>query len=119
MNSLKFIKAALSLLALSATLIGCGGGGSGSPSLGPDVVQVTTLKVVVQDEARSPISAARVRVGGADLNTDAAGQVNVVLANSATETVALVTKSGFATNAKTAVIYAGKATELSVTLFAH
>lgn len=118
MKFLTFVKTGLSMAALIATLAGCGGGGGGGSST-PIPETPTTLKVVVQNEAGSPVASARVRIGSSDLSTDANGAASVTLPSSTTETIALVTKNGFATNAKTAVIYAGNATELRVTLFAH
>jgi hypothetical protein len=118
MKLLTLVKTGVSMAALIATLAGCGGGGGGGSSV-PTPETPTTLKVVVLNEAGSPVAAARVRVGSSDLNTDASGAASVTLPSSTTETIALVTKNGFATNAKTAVIYAGNATELRVTLFAH
>lgn len=111
------IKTGLCAIAFLATLSGCGGGSVSSTAL-PEVT-ATTLKIVVQDEMAGPVAAARIRIAGADLTTDASGAVTATLPNSDTATVALITKSGFATNAKTAVIYGGKASELRVTLFAH
>lgn len=118
MKSMTFMKTRLSLIALIATLAGCGGGGSSSTTAQSDAT-ATTLKIVVQDETASPVASARVRVAGADITTDASGAVTTTLPNSDTTTVALITKAGFALNAKTAVIYSGKASELRVTLFAH
>lgn len=112
------IKTGLCAIAFLAALSGCGGGGSSSSTALPEAV-ATTLKVVVQDEMASPVAAARIRIAGADVTTDATGAVTATLPNSDTATVVLITKSGFATNAKTAVIYSGKASELRVTLFAH
>ena len=77
------------------------------------------LKLVVQDEAGAPVSAARVRVAGVDLSTDATGQVSTTLPDSTTETLALISKNGYATNAKTAAILSGQTSELRVILFPH
>lgn len=118
MKPLNWIKTSLCIIATIAVLSACGGGGGGS-SLTPPQATTTSLKIVVQNEARSPVSAARVRIAGADMTTDATGAVTTTLPNSDTETVALITKAGFATNAKTAVVYSGKASELQVTLFTH
>lgn len=116
MKLLNWIKTSLCVIATIAVLSACGGGGSSSTT--PDAT-TTSLKIVVQNEAGSPVSAARVRVAGADMTTDATGAVSTTLPNSDTETVALITKAGFATNAKTAVVFSGKASELQVTLFEH
>ena len=117
MGFLKFTKTALSLIALSATLIGCGGGGSSTTT--EPKPQATMLKLVVQDAAGAPIPAARIRVAGVDLSTDAAGQVSTTLPDNTTETLALITKNGFATNAKTAAIVPRQTSELRVILFPH
>jgi hypothetical protein len=112
------IKTGLSAIAFLIGLSGCGGGGSSSNANGPEVAQ-TTLKIVVQDEAAAPVATARVRIAGADLTTDASGAATAILPNNDTTEIALVTKAGYATNAKTAVVYSGKASELRVTLFPH
>ncbi len=127
MKRLAMIKTGFFAAMLIAALAGCGGGGGGSSTTTPPntttptptTVETTTLKVLVKDEAGSAVVAARVRVAGADLTTDATGAVSTTLPNSDTETVALITKAGFATNAKSAIVYSGKATELQVTVFAH
>jgi hypothetical protein len=115
MKFLKFLKTTMTPILLAATLAGCGG----NSTSGLTPVQATMLQLVVQDEAGSPVQAARIRVAGVDLSTDATGQVSTTLPDNTTETIAVITKVGFATNAKTATFFSGKTSELRVILFAH
>jgi hypothetical protein len=118
MKSTTLVKTWICAMAVFGVLSGCGGGGS-DPSTAQPEAEATMLKIVVKDEAASPVAAARVRVAGFDLTTDATGAVSTTLPDTTTETVALISKSGFATNAKTALLSAGKTSELQITLFAH
>jgi hypothetical protein len=111
---------ASSLAAATATLlVACGGGGGGTPEASPKPAPAaTTISGTVQSDAGQPVTGASVQAAGKTATTGADGRFSFDVAASETNTVVLVKKTGFATNAKDAPVAAGNTTDITIKLFA-
>jgi hypothetical protein len=121
LGTVRRLARASSLAAVAATLlVACGGGGGSSPDSGPatPAPAATTISGTVQSDAGQPVTGASVQAAGKTATTGADGRFSFDVAATETNTVVLVKKTGFATNAKDAPVAAGNTTDITIKLFA-
>ena len=116
--SIRRLARASSLAVAAATLMvaACGGGGDGPAT--PAAPVATTISGKVQSSAGQPVAGASVQVAGQKATTGADGRFSFDVAATEPNTVVLVKKTGFATNAKDAPVAAGNTTDITILLFA-
>ena len=119
--SIRRLARASSLAVAAATMMlaACGGGGGGGGSTATSAAPVvTTISGTVQSSAGQPVAGASVRVAGQKATTGADGRFSFGVAATEPNTVVLVNKPGFATNAKDAPVASGNTTDITIRLFA-
>ena len=111
---------ASSLAVAAATLMvaACGGGGGGDSTATPAAPVATTISGKVQSSPGQPVAGASVQVAGQKATTGVDGRFSFDVAATEPNTVVLVKKTGFATNAKDAPVAAGNTTDITIQLFA-
>jgi hypothetical protein len=109
-----------SSLAAAATLavVACGGGGGSDSSSATPAPAATTISGKVQSAAGQPVTGASVQAAGQKATTGADGRFSFDVAATETNTVVLVKKTGFASNAKDAPVAASSTTDITIKLFA-
>ena len=120
LGSIRRLARASSLVAATATLMlaACGGGGGSGNTATPASPVATTIAGTVQSSAGQPVAGALVQAAGQKATTGADGRFSFDVAALETNTVVLVKKSGFATNAKDAPVATGTTTDITIRLFA-
>lgn len=118
--SIRRLARASSLAVAAATLMvaACGGGGGGDSTATPVTPVATTISGKVQSSAGQPVAGASVQAAGQNATTGADGRFSFDVAAGEPNTVVLVKKTGFATNAKDAPVAAGNTTDITIRLFA-
>jgi hypothetical protein len=119
-DSIRWLARASSLAAGAATLVlaACGGGGGSDSSPTTPTPVAATISGTVQSTTGQPVAGASVQAAGQKATTGADGRFSFDVAALETNTVVLVRKTGFATNAKDAPVAAGNTTDITIRLFA-
>jgi hypothetical protein len=108
----------LAVAAATLTVAACGGGGGSDSSTAAPAPVATKISGTVQSAAGQPVAGASVQAAGQTATTGADGRFSFDVAATETNTVVLVKKTGFATNAKEAPVAAGSTTDVAIRLFA-
>jgi Carboxypeptidase regulatory-like domain len=117
LGTMRRLARASSLAAVATLVVACGGGSSDS-STAPPPPAATTISGMVQSDAGQPVTGASVQAAGKTATTGADGRFSFNVAATESNTVVLVKKAGFATNAKDAPVAAGNTTDITIKLFA-
>jgi hypothetical protein len=122
LGSIRRMVRASSMTAVVAalTVAACGGGsesGSNNTPASPALL-ATTISGTVQNATGQPLVGASVQAAGQKATTGADGRFSFNVAADEMNTVVLVKKTGFATNAKNAPVAAENTTDITIRLFA-